>query len=325
MTIAIVGAGLAGLSCAKHLAEAGVQVRLFDKGRGPGGRMSSRRASTPLGELRFDHGTPCFEAESTAFARVVEDWISAGVAAPWSPRTAQLTESGVVAAPPIAPKCVGTPGMSAIVRHVSDGLDVQWTRRVEAIEGSTREWQLRFEDTGVEGPFEAVFVAVPAEQAAPLLRTIAPAITETAQKTQSVPCWSAMLGFGEAVETGFDFAEGTHGPLARLIREPSKPERAPGEAWTVQASTDWSRTHLERDADAVEAQLVDAFRSLTGAPEPVHAAAHRWRYARPTNAPGCACRLERALSIGACGDWHLGDTVEAAWQSGQALARTWLG
>ena len=325
MTIAIVGAGLAGLSCAQSLAEAGVPVRLFDKGRGPGGRMSSRRANTPLGELRFDHGTPYFENPSAEFARVVEDWISAGVAAQWSPRTAQLTESGLVTDPPFAPKFVGTPGMSAVIRHVSDGLDVEWTHRVETIEGGVGTWQLRFEGGSVAGPFEAVFVAVPAEQAVPLLQPIAPAIAETARRIQSGPCWSAMLAFDHPIDTSFDLAEGAYGPLARLIRESSKPGRVPGEAWTVQSSTDWSRTHLELDPDAVQAQLVDAFRSLTGAPEPVHAAAHRWRYARPANAPGCACRLERSLSIGACGDWHLGDTVEAARQSGQALARTWLG
>lgn len=325
MTIAIVGAGLAGLSCAQRLAGAGVSVRLFDKGRGPGGRMSSRRASTPLGELRFDHGAPYFEAASADFATVVESWISAGAAAPWSPRTALLNETGLVVDERSTQRIVGTPGMSAILRHLAADLDVQWTRRVETIEGDAGAWQLRFEDGGVEGPFEAVFVAVPAEQATPLLHSIAPIIAEIAQQIESVPCWSAMLAFDRPMEIGFDLAEGTHGPLARLIREASKPGRASEEAWTIQASTNWSRTHLELDPDAAKALLVDAFRALTGAPEPLHAAAHRWRYARPTNAPGCACRLERSVGIGACGDWHLGDSAEAAWQSGQALAKTWLG
>lgn len=43
MTVAIIGAGMAGLSCARALVQAGVAVELFDKGRGPGGRMSTRR------------------------------------------------------------------------------------------------------------------------------------------------------------------------------------------------------------------------------------------------------------------------------------------
>ena len=41
--IAVIGAGMAGLSCARHLQEAGCRVTVFDKARGPGGRMSTRR------------------------------------------------------------------------------------------------------------------------------------------------------------------------------------------------------------------------------------------------------------------------------------------
>ncbi|MEY2842360.1 MAG: hypothetical protein RI920_397, partial [Pseudomonadota bacterium] len=47
--IAIVGAGLAGLSCAQALVQAGHTVHVFDKSRGPSGRMSTRRADDPEG------------------------------------------------------------------------------------------------------------------------------------------------------------------------------------------------------------------------------------------------------------------------------------
>ena len=36
----IIGAGIAGLACAARLAAAGYAVRLFDKGRRPGGRRT---------------------------------------------------------------------------------------------------------------------------------------------------------------------------------------------------------------------------------------------------------------------------------------------
>ena len=38
MSIAIIGAGMAGISCARALREAGREVVLFDKGRAAGGR-----------------------------------------------------------------------------------------------------------------------------------------------------------------------------------------------------------------------------------------------------------------------------------------------
>jgi len=40
--VVVVGAGIAGLACARALTAAGYPVRVLDRGRRPGGRMSSR-------------------------------------------------------------------------------------------------------------------------------------------------------------------------------------------------------------------------------------------------------------------------------------------
>ena len=60
MQFAIIGAGMAGIACADALQAAGHAVAVFDKGRGPGGRMSTRRMETPLGTVAFDHGAQYF-------------------------------------------------------------------------------------------------------------------------------------------------------------------------------------------------------------------------------------------------------------------------
>lgn len=69
MKIVIVGAGMA---CASALVASGHAVTLFDKGRAPGGRMSSRRAATPAGEAAFDHGAQYFTVRDPGFAACVE-------------------------------------------------------------------------------------------------------------------------------------------------------------------------------------------------------------------------------------------------------------
>ena len=51
--IAVIGSGIAGLACARRLSDAGYAPILFDKGRGIGGRLATRR--TPDGR-QFDHG-----------------------------------------------------------------------------------------------------------------------------------------------------------------------------------------------------------------------------------------------------------------------------
>ena len=62
-TIAVIGAGLAGLSCAQALLQAGHTVHVFDKSRGPSGRMSTRRAEDDNGPWQCDHGAQYFTAD----------------------------------------------------------------------------------------------------------------------------------------------------------------------------------------------------------------------------------------------------------------------
>ncbi|MEM1053678.1 MAG: FAD-dependent oxidoreductase, partial [Pseudomonadota bacterium] len=56
----IIGAGMAGLSCGTALAAGGIDVCLLDKGRGPGGRMATRRAEIGGQAVSFDHGAQYF-------------------------------------------------------------------------------------------------------------------------------------------------------------------------------------------------------------------------------------------------------------------------
>ena len=48
--VVIVGAGIAGLACARRLVQAGVRPILFDKGRESGGRVATRRAYEHMGK-----------------------------------------------------------------------------------------------------------------------------------------------------------------------------------------------------------------------------------------------------------------------------------
>lgn len=56
--IAIVGAGIAVLACARVLADAGHRVTVYEKSRGVGGRMSTRRELVVHGVSRRRIATP---------------------------------------------------------------------------------------------------------------------------------------------------------------------------------------------------------------------------------------------------------------------------
>ena len=65
--LAIIGAGLAGISAGRLARRQGVTPLIFDKGRGIGGRLATRRATLDDGTvLRFDHGAQFMTARSPA-------------------------------------------------------------------------------------------------------------------------------------------------------------------------------------------------------------------------------------------------------------------
>jgi predicted NAD/FAD-dependent oxidoreductase len=303
MEVAIIGAGIAGLACAARLAEAGCQVRLFDKGRAPGGRMSTRRVDLDGVAVTFDHGAQYFTARDPRFAAVVEQWAEAGLAARWP------------AAGPDA--WVGVPGMNAPVRALAEARQVAWNRQVKRVEHNGR-WRLPGIDDAV---FDAVVVAIPAEQTAALLELAAPAFAAHAASVSTLPCWTMLAAFDMRLPLMEDVIRGTdEAVLGWAARDSAKPGRPLGERWVVQAGAGWSRRQLEDDATAVAGRLLQALAERAGMVlTSSYLTAHRWRYAR-TTATQPAVLWDADRRLGLCGDWCRGARVESAWLSGDALA-----
>lgn len=312
MKIAIIGAGLAGLTAAGTLAEAGHQIVLFDKARGPGGRMSTRRVETAQGMAFFDHGAQYFTARDPGFVTEVARWEADGSAARWPAAGAEAW--------------VGTPGMNAIIKALAGRHDVRWNCRIESIArdgaGEGSGWRL-VHAAGVEMA-DAVIVAVPAEQVADLVSPHVPEWARLADVTRSQPCWTVMAAFAAPLDFAADCLRRT-GTIGWAARNSAKPGRSGPESWVIQGSADWSAAHLEDDADAVVAALLTDFAAATGLelPEPLVVQAHRWRYAL-SGAAGRTALWDGAIRLGACGDWLVGPRIESAWASGRALAASIL-
>lgn len=266
--------------------------------------MATRRAQVGDQTLHFDHGAQYFTVTDERFRGQVRDWEAAGVVAPW-----RAAKDGAY---------VGTPGMNAPIRALAASQDVHFGTRVERIERQGEGWRL-----GGEGipdtAFEAVVIAVPAEQVANLVRPHITRIAEIADKTVSDPCWTVMAAFDGALDADDTLRDA--GAIGWAARNSAKPGRDGSECWVIQASPEWSREYLEEEADAVVTLMLDLLREQVGGKLPSlrHASAHRWRYARSGNA-GEGALWDADMRIGACGDWLLGPRVECAFLSGWDLA-----
>lgn len=332
-SVAVVGAGIAGATCARWLADAGLAVTVFDKSRGVGGRMATRRSAWRDGAgteqpARFDHGAPGFTAHAPAFVRWVEQGLRDGLLARWSPHMAPGSRT------PLDPAAywLPTPDMPALCRALLAGVTVHTGCTVQALQAQPGGWRLEFDapaqDDGAR-PYAAVVVAIPPAQAASLLAPHDGTWAQRMRSTVLLPDWTlmAVTDDPEGGAGAWDLAWPPAGPLASIVRQDARPGRARASGlahWVAHATPAWSDTHLEAPADEVRAALQAALAQWLGrTPVWHHAAVHRWRYATVPRGDGIAqpCHWDGAARLGLCGDAFGGGGVEGAWLSGRAMAQ----
>lgn len=334
--VLVIGAGVAGLSAARVLHESGCVVQVVDKGRGPGGRVSTRRVlngealTAADAEWSFDHGAQYFTARDADFHAIVESWHTAGVIAPWRGRLASFDSEGRDPVDGTTTRWVGVPAMNRVGRHLAQGLDVRCSRLVSSLEtdSATGRWTARLRDLTPpdaadtdSAPWDAVIVTTPPTQALALVPADA-SFRDTLASVRMEPCWAVLVAFPERVQAAFDGAFVTSSPLGWVARNSSKPGRAGHETWVLHASPEWSAAHVDDHADAVGPFLLNAFGDLLRVPmpRPSYVSAHRWRYARAAEPLHARTLVDARLRLAVAGDWCAGNRVEGAWLSGRAAA-----
>lgn len=337
--LAVIGAGMAGITCARTLHQAGHQVTLFEKNAEVGGRMAT--VDSAFGS--FDSGAQYFTVRDPRFAVALKT--VPGLCKAWSANTVRvLDELGRVTAaglPAREPHWVPVPGMQALLQAWAQPLmedaRVEMQTRVTRIEVDAldpQRWQLRTAGANdaqhVYSGFDGVLIATPPPPARDLIliSKLAQLFNPGLDAVHVAPCWTLMLAFPQAMQPNlsalgpqWNAARSTHHRVAWLARESSKPGRGSVERWTVQASASWSAEHLMDDEARVQAKLLKAFSEVTGIRAvPAHVQTRRWLHAQTTAPLGKSHLWQAKAGLGLCGDWCIGHRVEDAFVSGLELA-----
>ena len=346
--IAVVGAGMAGIACARTLMQAGHRVTVFEREAGSGGRMASE--TTAYG--RFDSGAQYFTVRDARFARALET--SPALCKRWSANAVRVLDAhGAVVEAALAnheSHWVAVPGMDGLVAHWAEPLShpsgqatassLVLQTGVTQIERDTLDatrWQLRTESLGdalhVYSGFDSVLLAVPPARARLLLERIdgadkaATALLKKMSVVRVMPCWTLMLAFPQAqpalshLGPQWNAARSTHHRVAWLARDSSKPGRGGVERWTLQASATWSQEHQQDDSERITAKLLRAFSEITAVRAiPAHTRTRCWPEAQTQVPLGASHLWDAKAGLGVAGDWCLGHRVEDAFVSGLSLA-----
>ena len=344
---AVIGAGMAGIVCARTLQQAGHQVTVIEAQPTVGGRMASRHTahgSFDVGAQFFTVRDPRFQLALDSTPNATRSWsVNAIRTLDSTGKVAVTTQAGMES------HLVGVPTMDALLQTWAAPLNVHLDQFALAFERdamSPSQWQLRADDTDggmhVYAGLDGIVLAMPSPEAQELLgdsETTIPADWQLPD-VYIAPSWTLLLTFAHAVDPTitaigpqWNAARTEHPRITWLARESSKPGRGKVERWTVQASPDWARKHENDEPERVAAKMLQAFGELTrirATPSDIRVV--QWGYAKtinplPKDAKGQArSHLWNAKSgIGLCGDWCLGYRVEDAFVSGLEMALAMLG
>lgn len=307
MTVAVIGAGIAGAACARTLHDCGHQVVVLDRGRTAGGRLASRS----LHDRAVDTGASYLTARDERFTTVVDGWLRRGLARPWTDtfHTAGPTGLGVRKSGPIR---YGAPtGIRSLVEDLLRGLDVRQAREVTSVgPGPT-----------VDGAgYDAVVLAMPDPQAERLLDPSLEAERAAVRGRAWEPVLALCAGWPErGWEDGFDGCFVNDSTVLGWIADDGRRRGDDAPVLVAHSTSSFAEQRLDRPDDAIEA-LVEATRAVLHVrAAPQWTVVKRWSLARPVAARDAPFHLGES-SVGLCGDGWGPPKVETAWLSGHLLA-----
>ncbi len=302
--IIVVGAGLAGVTCARTAAAAGLPVTVLERSRRAGGRMASRR----IEGRRVDLGASYLTVSGDRFAAVVERWRAAGLARPWTDTFEARDEDGAWQSK-TGPLRWGAPhGLRSLVEHEAAGLDVRTATvaRVDRVDGGLQV-------DGAAAP--AVVLAMPDPQAR---RLLGPGLVDVAERLDDpFEPILALTAVWDQRSWDLDGAFVNGSDVIGWVADDGR-RRGDGAPVLVAHSTpELARGHLE-DTDAARPALVTELCALLDLDPPRHTEVHRWTFAKPTGSRERTFLLSDGL--GCCGDaWSATAKVESAFVSGREL------
>ena len=328
VTIAIIGAGLSGLTAANALKDYAT-VTVFEKSRGVSGRMSTRRAAPYF----FDHGAQFFKVRTNAFKQFVDPMIEHGIIKRWDARFVEFKDRKIRQRSVWSesyPHYVGVPGMNAVAKHLSNGLNLRLGTRVQFINKSPikkkhSKWHFEDNQGNALGEYDWVISTVPAEQAADLLPSSLP-FFESVSAVKMNGCFTLMLGFEKALPLDFDAAL-VHGEDIRWISvNSSKPGRNDAFCLLVHSTNTWADEHIDDHRDQLMHYLCHQTSDIIGydLSNANHKAIHGWRFANSEKKSGETHFIDTQQHIAVCGDWFIQGSIEAAFTSGFDMANNIL-
>lgn len=332
--IAILGAGLCGLLIANELKKKRISPTVFEKSRGTGGRMATKR--WPWGQANI--GAQYFTARNEVFRSLVETWVQKGHAQRWNFTPFKVHNNRLVASPDNVDRFVGRPNMTSITRFLAKDIDLALNTHINKADVSSNgTWKLHDKNGKTHGPFDIVISTLPAEQSNVLFAEH----TELHRHIHR-PCWAVVFATacsdGSLIDKEIQgiFGDDQFSWASRQSALQNLPPVSPAspisrtrdfnDIWLLHSAPEWTEAqgftfspHIRNSAKEWLETLLEKQLNI------VHQEHHFWRYANIIGAPNAEARIasddaiisSNQSTLLITGAWQHSGKVEGAFLAAQ--------
>ena len=318
--IAVIGAGLAGTTFASKMKRK-FDVKVFEKSRGVGGRMSTRKEIPFI----FDHGAQFFKIKTTHFKNFLSELFSQQIIKPWSFRLAYFNGQDLKKIKLIkdADKFfVGVPNMDSIIKYLSKNCNVILNTKIERIIKENDKWNLYDQDRKSYGLYDWVVLSLPAQQSLELISEKV-SFYPLVKKIKMKGCFSLMIGMNKSLSLNYDAALIANEDIAWLAINNSKPCRMNNYCLLINSSYEYADRNMNTSKNKVLKHMLNISSKLINYDlfESTMIKIHQWRYVEAKCSPIENFFVDHKEKVAVCGDWFVNSRVEGAFLSANELSK----
>lgn len=333
MKIAIIGAGISGLTAGIEFKKFGHEVIIFEKSRGYGGRMATRYAEDDK-NLKLDHGVPFITSTTDEFSKRLETLAENNILEEWGNEQLIRDQNDFKSVENrIYRSFIAPMGMNSIGKFMASDLDIRTGERVSKLSIDERQnhWVIECE-SGLTESADALIISTPAPQTSELLSTAGEGVgvqhmINELKKVSYDPQFALLLTYSQVQEPDRGVIN-LDDKIINFISYESKKRDLRKTGIVVHSSADFAIKYIDEDRDKVADIMLEKLISILGnwAENPDWKQLHLWRYSRTREyLPYDFLEISgNDIPLALVGSYMKGNTVESAYLSGLNLARKWI-
>lgn len=315
MDIAIMGGGLAGISAARYLKEAGHAPFVIEKSRSIGGRMATRR----INEGKADHGAQFFTVRTDSFQSQIEEWLNKEIIQEW------FTDK--------YPRYRGVDGMNPLLKKIGEDIPVSLEEKIIRLESDGNTVTLASEN-GELFIADAAVITAPVPQILTLVEQSALGLSEKIRAQLAAgsynPCLVGLFELKNSLplnQSGI-LDENLPEGIDKVISNEQKGISSTP-ILSVYMDSNWSTSHYQQEDQLILEEMISLLSSFDC--EITSSQLKKWRYAEAAHVYRQPYLQFDEYPIFAAGDAFLSSSdssgrarIESAFLSGKAVAEKLL-